>query len=511
MNSETIVNDARTVRLAPGIRLRPEYFGGLVYDRHKGYTLEVDKTAFRFLYFLQDGPQRIADVLTHLNRTSAGHDWLASFDDVLRQLQDMKIIDLVDDGLLSPTAVTAQRRPSPFSFPWLSAPETVHWAATYRCEAHCPDCYVERLSHARKELDTSETLCLIDKLADWKVFQLVIGGGEPFVRNDLPQLVRHAAQQDLVVHLTTGRLNTPQDVLDKTLPSVRNLQIGIWNEALLNTRPGLYKEQLVAFFLKTQQYQTSLGANVVLNKTAMENLVPLVAMLSDIGFERIIFLRYKPSQSIKHWKAEIPETYQLKKFHTILQRLLADNAHLSIRVDCALSFVQRHLSLTVSAECGLKGCVAADRIMAIAADGSIYPCSQLVHDQSCGGNILEADPGILWNESKALRKYRFFQAQKTFKNSWCGQCLARQSCGGCRIFARDGMGGDPGCPEPVLSARDLPGKEGRRLDSIGHTSGRVFSYHDLAQSINDPGYTQDYPEWMINDRGECDHEDTQCA
>ncbi|MBI5023567.1 MAG: SPASM domain-containing protein [Candidatus Omnitrophica bacterium] len=466
MNNQTI-DDARAIRLARGIRLRPEYFGGLIFDDHQGCTLEVDKNIFRFLHFLESGPQRIPDVLIYLGHKSSDNDRVIhSFNDALRQLLDLKVIEFVDPSALMAPAMTDQIGHPQFKSPRLSAPETVHWAVTYRCDAHCPDCYAERLSHSRKELNTAEALGLIDKLADWKVFQLAIGGGEPFARQDLPQLVRHADRRGLVVHLTTAKLNTPMDILDQTLPSIRHLQVGIWNEALLNTHCGRYKEQLDNYFLKTQKYQIRHGASVILNKTAVENLIPLVGMLSDIGFERIIFLRYKPPQSIKRWKAEVPEPHQLKGLHHILHRILADNPHLCIRVDCALSFVQRHLSQMVSAECGLKGCVAADRIMAIAADGSVYPCSQLVHDQAYGGNIMEANPGKLWNESRPLRKYRSFRAQKIFKNSCCGQCLAKESCGGCRIFAMDGMGGDPGCPDPVLPPREQLGRTGRWLDLI---------------------------------------------
>lgn len=495
MNVQNIVNDAGAIRLAPEVRLRPEYFGGLVFDGRQGYTLEVDKTAFRFLHFLQEGPQRIAEVFTHLDRKSAGKDrFTHSFYDVLRQLLNLRVIELVDDSILAAPAVADPTCQPRFKFPWLFAPETVHWAVTYRCDAHCPDCYAERLSHSRKELDTAEALRLIDKLADWKVLQLAIGGGEPFARHDLPQLVRHADQRGLIVHLTTGKPDTSMALLDETLPFIRHLQIGIWNEALLNPRSGRYKEQLDSFFLKTQEHQIRPGANVILNKTAMENLIPLVGMLSDIGFERIIFLRYKPPKSIKRWKAEVPDPAQLKDLHKILHRILTENGHLRIRVDCALSFLQRHLSQTVSAECGLKGCVAADRIMAIAADGSVYPCSQLVHDQAYGGNIMEADAGKLWNESKALRKCRFFRTQKTFKSSWCGQCLAKRSCGGCRIFAMDGMGGDLGCPDPVLPASERLEKAGRGLDVIEYLKGH-----------------QNYPGWMIKEKKAGDYENIQCA
>ena len=88
----------------------------------------------------------------------------------------------------------------------LSAPETVHWAITFKCDETYPDCYIER--HKRLfagELDTQDSFKLVDKIANSGVSQLAIGGGEPFIREDLEYIVRYAAEKGLTVHITTGK------------------------------------------------------------------------------------------------------------------------------------------------------------------------------------------------------------------------------------------------------------------------------------------------------------------
>ncbi|MFQ5722533.1 MAG: SPASM domain-containing protein, partial [Candidatus Aminicenantales bacterium] len=152
---------------------------------------------------------------------------------------------------------------------------------------------------------------------------------------------------------------------------------------------------------------------------------------------------------------------------------------LIIRVDCALSFVQRHLPKELATKFGLKGCVAADRILALAPDGSSYPCSQLIHPTFLAGNLVESKPEFLWDHSPILRKYRSFRNKKAFTHSWCGICQAKDNCGGCRVFASDGLGGDPGCPEPLLPPLTQLDKIGRSLEWIGS-----------------PAYLKDYPEWI---------------
>jgi len=156
----------------------------------------------------------------------------------------------------------------------------------------------------------------------------------------------------------------------------------------------------------------------------------------------------------------------MKGLHEKISKIIKKNPHLKIRVDCALSFTLRNLPREITTKYGIKGCVAADRILAVAPDGSVYPCSQLVHPRFNTGNLLDCEPEVLWNKSSILRKYRFFYTKKALTHSWCGVCLAKQTCGGCRVFAIDGLGGDPGCPEPLLPSLTQIGKIGRSLDLI---------------------------------------------
>lgn len=55
-----------TIRLVPDIRLRREYFGGLVYDTRNGNILEVDRSAFQFLHLIKDRALKLNDAITSL-------------------------------------------------------------------------------------------------------------------------------------------------------------------------------------------------------------------------------------------------------------------------------------------------------------------------------------------------------------------------------------------------------------------------------------------------------------
>ncbi len=239
--------------------------------------------------------------------------------------------------------------------PWLSAPETVHWAVRQRCDENCPNCYARRSSVIIAELNTREALKLIEKIAGSGVFQLAIGGGEPFARQDLSQLVHHAAALGLSVHITTGKSHIDTRILESLSDSIKNLQLGLRPDDLLGPDSRKKIQQIQSFFTTIQNTGINPGADIFLSKSTIQQITGVVKRLVHIGFHRIILLRYKPPESIERWKAENPKPYQMKKLHEEISNIIIhQNPQLNIRVDCSLSFIQRHLPSKLANQFGIK-------------------------------------------------------------------------------------------------------------------------------------------------------------
>src|ERR1700730_14819073 len=76
---------------------------------------------------------------------------------------------------------------------------------TYRCPLKCPYCSNPlELGRYRNELDTATWQRVLAEAAALGVIQVHFSGGEPLVRRDLPDLVRHARQLDLYTDISTG-------------------------------------------------------------------------------------------------------------------------------------------------------------------------------------------------------------------------------------------------------------------------------------------------------------------
>jgi radical SAM protein with 4Fe4S-binding SPASM domain len=504
------------IHLVPGIRLRREFFGGLVYNSRTGTTVEVDKEAFNFLDLIKDRTAPIDELVKLLAQNRV----IKQCTSIIKTINQLIKLDIIEKKEGRPGAQVLNY-PKPLEihkYSWLSAPETVHWAVTYHCEAGCPHCYTRRFPAFNNELNTSFALKIIEKVAQWGVFQLAIGGGEPFAREDLPDLVQYASAAGLSVHITTGKYYLETRLLESIVGSVAALNIGLPAHILPDQGTGdgfrelIKKLQISAALIRDAGIVP--GVNLVLTKSIIPQLELILEQLVNIGINRVVLLRYKPPESIEQWTAENPTFQQMKQLHIKINGLLRQIPRLTIRVDCSLSFIQRHLPVSLAAKLGIKGCVAADRILAIAPDGSVYPCSQLVHPRCYSGNLLDYEPQMLWDQARNLRQYRLFRTKKPFKHSKCGICRVNAACGGCRVFAADAIGGDPGCPDPIISELSQLGKTGKFMDYIEYTETRgplsVKEYmqrykvgkesaEQIAKWIGLDSDLEGYPEWIKRD------------
>lgn len=83
--------------------------------------------------------------------------------------------------------------------------KTVIWDITKTCNLKCIHCYnSERYNASDKDLDTSEFKEYIDTFSKWGVKHLHFLGGEPLIRNDLIELIKHAKSKDINVTLNTN-------------------------------------------------------------------------------------------------------------------------------------------------------------------------------------------------------------------------------------------------------------------------------------------------------------------
>lgn len=170
----------------------------------------------------------------------------------------------------------------------------VVWNITRRCNLKCLHCY----AHARNipfdnELTTMEGKKLIDDLAGFGVPVLLISGGEPLARKDLPELAAYAVEKGMrAVISTNGTLITPQ--MAGTLKNIGLSYVGISLDGMeeINDRfrgvKGAFRSALKGIE-NCKKAGIKVGLRFTINKINVGEIPDLFQLIEENDIPRICF------------------------------------------------------------------------------------------------------------------------------------------------------------------------------------------------------------------------------
>ncbi len=170
----------------------------------------------------------------------------------------------------------------------------VVWNITRRCNLKCLHCY----AHARNipfdnELTTMEGKKLIDDLAGFGVPVLLISGGEPLARKDLPELAAYAVEKGMrAVISTNGTLITPQ--MAGTLKKIGLSYVGISLDGMeeINDRfrgvKGAFRSALKGIE-NCKKAGIKVGLRFTINKINVGEIPDLFKLIEENDIPRICF------------------------------------------------------------------------------------------------------------------------------------------------------------------------------------------------------------------------------
>ena len=89
----------------------------------------------------------------------------------------------------------------------LQAPISVSWSITNRCQSTCGYCCTSSHPKAHPGGTYEAAVRSIDLLAQWGALRLIVGGGEPLLRDDILQVLEHARARGLRPTIATNGLS----------------------------------------------------------------------------------------------------------------------------------------------------------------------------------------------------------------------------------------------------------------------------------------------------------------
>ncbi len=303
-----------------------------------------------------------------------------------------------------------------------SAPYRMDLALTYRCNNACSHCYNAR-SRNFPELPTEKWLTIIDKLWEIGIPHIVFTGGEPTLRDDLPELIRYAEGKGQITGLNTNArrlgdekfteqlINAGLDHMQITFESINAsvhdkmvCHTGAWQETLAGLKQALAQHKYVM-------------TNTTMLKSNVSTIPDTLKFLGDLGVKTVGLNALIYSGHGKTVGTGLSETELyplLESAKTITQSYGQKLIWYTPTQYCNFDPVENNL--------GVKGCTAALYNMCIEPNGDVLPCQS--YYQSLG-NFLTDKWDLIWNHdlSKSLRERKWISEK-------CTACSLVSECGG---------------------------------------------------------------------------------
>ncbi len=392
----------------PAIRLRREAWGGFALDRRGGDLLELDAQGFAVLSSLAAARtlRGLATVLraqAHPVRIPELAQFVAALDArgfVARVAADAA--ELPSDAEPEPPPAGGANR--------LRAPLVAHWAITYRCNWRCGFCYHGDLSKQAPEPDGQTRLRLVRRLAQWGVFEVALGGGEPTMASGFCGLMAAIRAAGMVPNVTTnGLIEDPAD-FRALAEHAGVVHLSADQPELLDaTRGPKVFERLAGTAGRLRADGVRLGMNLLLTPDNVRSIGRSLDVAVGLGLQSVTFLRPKGAWPATHWPS-FPSPADLAVLADGLRSYLTREPPLRLYVDTALRRQWTEMGLLDDPEPEVLGCGGAERHVAVTPTGDVYPCSHARRPEFRMGNLLTDELEHLWSAEPGLQARRRYAA-----------------------------------------------------------------------------------------------------
>ena len=397
------------------LRVDPDGTGTLIVNANR--IMHLNPTAALMAWLILEGkPQaeRVRSLTAQykVNKGQAEQD-LAAFnfqlEELIRPDGACPVHELELDALMPFSA-----RPS--------APYRMDLAVTYRCNNDCAHCYNAR-ERNHPELSTEQWFNIIDQLWDLGVPHIIFTGGEATLRDDLPDLIRHAENNGQITGLNTNarRLSDEKYVqtlvaagLDHVQVTVESCDENIHDE-MMRTR-GAFR-QTIQGLKNALQSKLYVMTNTTMLRSNVGRIPGTLDFLADlgvptIGLNALIYsgLGLTVGTGLRENELQPILDMATRKTAGRGQKLIWYTPTQYCQFDPTASNL------------GVKGCTAALYSMCIESNGDVLPCQSYYQPL---GNMLTDPWDSIWDHqlSRQLRERRNLPAK-------CEGCPVVSECGG---------------------------------------------------------------------------------
>jgi len=297
------------------------------------------------------------------------------------------------------------------------------FVVNYECNQRCKMCdlYDRAARYQRngiKRLTTEEMLKVIDDFADIGTSGIGFTGGEPILRSDIYDLIKHAKKRGLFTHMSSNGMVIDLEVAIKLIKSGLDA-IGFSLDGATDKThdfirgvPGSFEKVINAIKccrkakdeLKSEFIIISIS---VINNKNIDEVIELIDVALNAGIDKVSFSPIHDIGLMKNGNSALKDIgmniVNFEKADRVIDRIIElkkkrgviDNSETYLRL-FKKAFRNQRLPFS---------CYAGYVTIAVDGYGNIYPCYPWMEVNHKVGNIRDTSLREFWN-SRALRKMR---------------------------------------------------------------------------------------------------------
>ena len=314
----------------------------------------------------------------------------------------------------------------------------IQWHLTERCNLRCRHCYQGERSADEMPLREIRNVIneVSDMVKDWSesygvIFSpsMNVTGGEPFLRNDLLEILGEIKKQGFKIYLlTNGTLVDKKRARRLADLGVDGVQVSM--EGPEDVHDAIRGAGSYSASLAGVEHLVDAGIAVTLNVTVSNlntgQLRKIITFGSHAGVKRVGFSRLVPAGRGRALLSQMLTQAQAKELYEELFSLELKG------IDVVTGDpVAAQMNITAREDAGttaISGCAAGVSGLTIQPNGNVTPCRRL---PLLLGNVRKDSLREIWAASPVLEALR---DRSKYKGK-CGSCTRWARCRGCRAIA----------------------------------------------------------------------------
>ncbi|MFX1554795.1 MAG: radical SAM protein [Promethearchaeota archaeon] len=429
------------------ISYRKEKEGGFVFNPHL-YNEKWINDLYYTIIDLSDGTRTVSNIIDYMSKNFALAESESKnlFYNLLLENQSYFILDLKKNKKNNDQAILNSqfKKNNDFQGDYYSAPISILWDITYRCNMKCSHCLIDEKS-GTDEMKLEDIKKILFELKKFHVFIINFSGGEPLVRTDFLDILKATSELNFGIRLSTNGLLITEKLLEKFVDlDVFCIQFSL--DGIGDTHDNFrgmknaYNKTIEAIQLAVEKGFYITISTMITSQTINE-IPDIINLAVKMGVSSLKFNTFMPvGRGKKNKDIFVVSKKRLKELALELSKIKKKNERkIDLQIDAVYPWLINSQNIPqnnpnfIEISPKIK-CSAAQTNLVISPNGTVYPCPYLSDFPL--GNVLNTPINEIWNNNDGILGTFRNQTQSNLKGK-CNNChhVPEKCIGGCRAAA----------------------------------------------------------------------------